>query len=88
MPKKLPELSKMTHEEKDDMIRLLFEAIIELRGKASKNSRNSNNPPSSDGLGKQTKSLREKSNKSPGAQKGHKGTTLKMTETGCVPLFL
>ena len=40
MPKKLPELSKMTHEEKDDMIRLLFEAIIELRGKASKNSRN------------------------------------------------
>ena len=81
MPKKLPELSKMTHEEKDEMIRLLFEAIIELRGKASKNSRNSNNPPSSDGLGKQTKSLREKSNKSPGAQKGHKGTTLKMTET-------
>jgi len=47
-----------------------------------KNSSNSNKPPSSDFPKQQkTKSLREVSDKKPGGQPGHKGTTLKMTSS-------
>lgn len=45
----------------------------------NKNSKNSGKPPSTDGFKKEvTKSLREKSGKKPGGQKGHKGYNLKM----------
>jgi transposase len=58
------------------------EAIRELEAKASKNSRNSSKPPSSDGYGKinRTESLRSKGDKSNGGQPGHKGSTLEAVE--------
>ena len=50
--------------------------VKELDGRLSKNSRNSSKPPSGDGFGKRTKSLRHKSEKSSGGQAEHPGQTL------------
>ena len=50
--------------------------IKELREQLNKNSGNSSKPPSSDGFKKAPKSLREKSGKKRGGQKGHQGTHL------------
>jgi transposase len=61
----------------------LFIRIKELEGQVAKNSRNSSKPPSSDGLKKpkpKPKSLRKKSGRKPGGQKGHQGKTLSMVE--------
>lgn len=57
--------------------------IKELENQLSKNSTNSSKPPSSDAPYKkpEPKSLREKTGKKAGGQKGHKGETLKMSET-------
>lgn len=46
-----------------------------------KNSNNSSIPPSKDENRPKRKSLREKSGRRPGGQKGRKGNTLKMVET-------
>ena len=56
-----------------------LEALL-LRRNGSKNSNNSHTPPSAD-LRRKNKSLREKSDKPKGGQKGHKGHTLEMSDT-------
>jgi transposase len=58
----------------------LNQRVQSLESQTKKNSNNSSKPPSSDGFKKQTKSLRRPSGKSPGGQKGHKGTTLEQVE--------
>jgi transposase len=57
--------------------------VAELERQLGLNSSNSGKPPSSDGLNKppRTSSLREKTGKKSGGQKGHKGQTLTRTAT-------
>ena len=58
----------------------LEERIKALEDQQKKNSRNSSKPPSGDGFGKRTKSLRKKSERASGGQKGHPGRTLEWRE--------
>ncbi|NET30970.1 MAG: IS66 family transposase [Cyanothece sp. SIO1E1] len=59
--------------------------VKELEDRLNKNSRNSNKPPSGDGYGKRTTSLRGKSDKPSGGQAGHQGQTLEWrSEADCV----
>ena len=51
-----------------EQIQSLEREVKELQGRLSKDSHNSSKPPSSDGLGKRTKSLRRKSEKPSGGQ--------------------
>ena len=87
----LPDLSALSVAQKDALIIALFEEVKvlratvrmltarveELEGRLRKDSHNSSKPPSSDGLGKKNKSLRESSGRKPGGQFGHGGSTLK-----------
>jgi len=58
----------------------LEKRIKALEDKQKKTSRNSSKPPSGDGFGKRTKSLRKKSGRPSGGQKGHPGSTLEWRE--------
>ena len=72
-----PDLTGLSHEQKDILILTLLARLEALESKVNKNSSNSSKPPSSDGLAKKTSSLRESSGKPPGGQAGRKGSTLK-----------
>jgi len=63
------------------MLQVQATRIQVLEDQLAKNSNNSGKPPSSDGLKKKPKSLREKGKRKSGGQKGHTGETLKMVET-------
>jgi len=66
-----------------EQVQILTKRVSKLEEQISKNSRNSSKPPSSDGLkksGPKPKSLRKRSGKKPGGQKGHKGHTLEKVE--------
>jgi transposase len=52
-----------------------------LEEQQSKNSRNSSKPPSGDGFGKRTQSLRQKSQRSSGGQVDHPGQTLEWRDS-------
>ena len=80
------ELGLLDGAQKDALILKLFAEVEALTGRVAElerrlglNSSNSGKPPSSDGLSKppRTSSLRERSGKKPGGQKGHKGETLR-----------
>jgi transposase len=66
--------------EQGEQIEKLIKRIEELENQKAKNSKNSDKPPSGDGFGKQTKSLRVHSNKKTGGQEGHEGHNLKWEE--------
>jgi transposase len=68
-------LEELIREQAAQILRL-EERVRDLENRLSKNSSNSSKPPSSDGLGKKPKSLREHSGKKPGGQLGHEGKTL------------
>ncbi len=65
-----------------DFILELVNRIEKIESQLKKNSKNSSKPPSTDGFNKppRTRSQRKKTNKKSGAQKGHKGNTLRMID--------
>ena len=68
-------------EKQDFQIAELEERVRVLESRLNQNSRNSSKPPSTDFFVKEKpnpKSLRKKSDKKPGGQDGHHGTTLEM----------
>src|SRR6266566_5813997 len=61
-------------------IAALTQHVKDLQDRLAKDSHNSSLPPSSDRFVRQPKSLRTKSEKKPGGQEGHPGTTLRFSE--------
>jgi transposase len=59
----------------------LLVRVQDLEARLAKDSHNSSKPPSSDGLKRKTKTLRQKSGKKPGGQLGHRGETLHLVAT-------
>src|SRR5881275_2840538 len=58
----------------------LTQHVKDLQDRLAKDSHNSSLPPSSDRFVRQPKSLRKKSEKPSGGQKGHPGTTLQFSQ--------
>lgn len=93
LPQEIQDLIKTLPEENQlvvQAIALIYESkfqkmearIKELEDQISKNSKNSSKPPSSDGYKKPSpKSLRQKTGRKAGGQKGHTGHNLKMSST-------
>jgi transposase len=81
---RIAELEALVEQQRKDMERLLnantelLMRIQELEARLAKDSHNSSKPPSSDGLGRKTRSLRKKSGRKPGGQLGHPGETLRL----------
>jgi transposase len=67
-------------EQLQEQIAALTQQVKDLQDRLAKDSHNSNLPPSSDRFVRQPKSLRQKSEKKPGGQEGHPGTTLRFSE--------
>jgi len=60
-----------------ETIEKLSSEIVDLKEQLDRNSHNSSKPPAGDGYGRPNlKSLRTKSGKKPGGQKGHKASNL------------
>jgi transposase len=64
-----------------EQVQILTKRVLQLEEQIYKNSQNSSKPPSSDGINKpKPKSLRKRSGKKHGGQKGHKGHSLQKAE--------
>jgi transposase len=61
-----------------EQIAVLVSQMHDLQARLAKDSHNSSKPPSTDGLGRKTRSLRRRSGKKPGGQIGHRGETLRL----------
>lgn len=75
------ELIETIVKEQGKQLQELSKRLAEIENQKAKNSKNSDQPPSKDGFGKQTKSLRKKSERKVGGQEGHKGHNLGWQET-------
>ena len=82
------ELDQMSHAEKDALIMRLFDLLEglekrlgEVERKVKKTSRNSNQPPSSDGLRRQAAEPRKRGDKPSGGQPGQVGVPRAWTDT-------
>jgi transposase len=71
---------ELSREELIDVVEKLYKETVKLRDQLSLNSKNSSKSPSTDINKPNPKSSRKKSNKNPGGQEGHEGTTLEKSE--------
>jgi len=62
-------------------VEMLAAQVQDLQARLAKDSRNSSKPPSSDGLKRKPKSLRQRSGKKAGGQLGQRGETLRLVAT-------
>ena len=74
------QLCAIIHEQQAQLAALTVR-VKELEDRLATNSHNSSKPPLSEAFNKQTKSLRQPSDKPSGGQPGHPGNTLRKVET-------
>jgi transposase len=77
---RIAELEAIVAQQREQIV-VLLARVQDLEARLAKDSHNSGKPPSSDGLRRKTKSLRQKSGKKPGGQLGHAGETLHLVAT-------